>query len=297
MLISEEGKIKNMASGKTDYYDILGVNKTASQDEIKKAYRKQALEWHPDRHKDNKEAAEKRFKEINEAYQILSDTKKRSSYDQFGHAAFAPGGGTASGNPFAGGNPFGGFQYTYSTSGQNPSGNFDFGDPFDIFEQFFGGNMRQNRKPRYSMSISFDEAMKGVTKKVTIEGKKRTVKIPKGVDDGTRIDFNDFILSTNVAPSKIFERDGADIYVTVKIPYSLALLGGEVSVPTIEGDVKIKIRSSTQGGSYVRLKGKGAPFVQRNDRGDHYVKFEILVPEKLSREARSMANDMKKAGL
>src|SRR3989337_3375993 len=111
---------------KTDYYDILGVNKSASADEIKKAYRKQALEWHPDRHKDEKEAAEKRFKEINEAYQVLSDSKKRSAYDQFGHAGAQgfPGGG----NPFAGGFPggqTGPFTYTYTTNGQNPFGNMD----------------------------------------------------------------------------------------------------------------------------------------------------------------------------
>ena len=119
-------------AAKSDYYDILGVNKNASADEIKKAYRKQALEWHPDRHKDDKEAAEKRFKEINEAYQVLSDQQKRAAYDQYGHAAFAPG-GAASGfggqNPFAGqqgGQPFGAtqgkwgpFTYTYTTQGGN----------------------------------------------------------------------------------------------------------------------------------------------------------------------------------
>ena len=108
-------------AAKPDYYDILGVNKTASADEIKKAYRKQALEWHPDRHKDEKEAAEKRFKEINEAYQVLSDPQKKNAYDQFGHQAFTPGGGMG-GNPFAGRS--GPFTYTYSTNGgENPFGN------------------------------------------------------------------------------------------------------------------------------------------------------------------------------
>src|SRR3989344_3473026 len=121
----------------TDYYDILGVSKSASAEEIKKAYRKQALEWHPDRHKDNKEEAEKRFKEINEAYQVLSDPQKKSAFDQFGHDAFTPGGGfRGGGNPFAGGaqsGRYGPFTYTYTTNGgQNPFS--DFGDPFDIFE-------------------------------------------------------------------------------------------------------------------------------------------------------------------
>ncbi|MEK7112793.1 MAG: DnaJ domain-containing protein, partial [Patescibacteria group bacterium] len=125
-------------AAKSDYYDILGVPKTASAEEIKKAYRKQALEWHPDKHKDEKEAAEKRFKEINEAYQILSDSQKRSAYDQFGHEAFAPGGGFRGAGGFGGaGGPF---SYTYTTvggDGGNPFAGFDFGDPFEIFEQFF----------------------------------------------------------------------------------------------------------------------------------------------------------------
>ena len=120
-----------MANGKADYYDTLGVGKTASADEIKKAYRKQALEWHPDKHKDNKEAAERRFKEVNEAYQILSDPQKKQAYDQMGHSAFQPGG-----SPFGGGRQ-GPFTYTYTSSGQNPFAGFDFGDPFEIFEQFF----------------------------------------------------------------------------------------------------------------------------------------------------------------
>src|SRR3989344_4035811 len=137
-------------AAKTDYYDILGISKGAPADEIKKAYRKQALEWHPDRHQGaDKEAAEKRFKEINEAYQILSDPQKKSAYDQFGHEAFSPGGMGAGGfrgqNPFAQGGQggqWGPFTYTYTTNGQgggSPFEGFDFGDPFDIFESFFGG--------------------------------------------------------------------------------------------------------------------------------------------------------------
>ncbi len=282
-----------MAAGKPDYYDILGVNKTASAEELKKAYRKQALEWHPDRHKDNKEAAEKRFKEINEAYQVLSDTQKRAAYDQYGHQAFAPGGG---GNPFAGGqNPF---TYTYTQGGQNPFGNGDFGDPFDIFEQFFGGAFRQApRKPRYSLAITFDEAVHGVEKQVTISNNKRTIKIPAGVDEGTRIEFDDFSLSVNVAPSDKFERDGADIYVKVEVPFSLAVLGGDVSVPTIDKPVKMKIRAGTQSGTMMRLKGQGVKQLRSNGRGDQYVKIQVVVPEKLNKEQRSLINELKKSGM
>jgi len=196
---------------KSDYYDILGVSKSASADEIKKAYRKQALEWHPDRHKDDKEVAEKKFKEINEAYQVLSDSQKKSAYDQYGHDAFTPG-GMPGGNPFAGGfgRQGGPFTYTYTSGGGNPFGNADFGDPFDIFEAFFGGGNpfagRRQSKPRYSISISFMDAVNGVSKEVSIEGKKRKIKIPAGIYEGATMDFGDFRLSINIKPDAQFDR-------------------------------------------------------------------------------------------
>ena len=292
-----------------DYYDILGVGKSASADEIKKAYRKQALEWHPDRHKDDKAEAEKRFKEINEAYQVLSDPQKKSAYDQFGHQAFAPGGGFRGAQGFGGQGPFsqtgryGPFTYTYTTSGgspgQNPFAGFDFGDPFDIFEQFFGGSPfgRRSQIPRYSITLDFMEAIDGVEKEVKIEGKKRKIKIPPGIDEGSRINFGDFLLSVNIRPHKLFERDGADIYVKVVIPFSLATLGGEIEAPTVNGDVKIRIRSGTQSGTMIRLKGKGAPVLRGRGRGDEYIRLNVLVPEKLTRDQKSVIEDMKDRGL
>ncbi len=287
-------------AAKSDYYDILGVSKNASAEEIKKAYRKQALEWHPDRHPNEKEAAEKRFKEINEAYQVLSDTQKRSAYDQFGHQAFSPGGGQAGGfggNPFAGGRS-GPFTYTYTTSGgENPFGNFDFGDPFDIFAQFFGGGMRQPRIPRYSLKIDFMEAIEGTEKTVNIEGKRRTIKIPPGVEEGSRINFKDFVISIDVRPHEMFERDGADIYVKFDIPYSLATLGGNVKVPTVDGEVEIKIRGGTQSGTLLRLRGKGAPRLRGRGRGDEYVKINVVVPSRISRNQRSLIEEMREEGL
>lgn len=199
-----------------DYYDILGVSKTASQEEIKKAYRKQALEWHPDRNKSAE--AEKKFKEINEAYEILSDTEKRAAYDQFGHAAFEQG-GMGAGGPFGGFGGFGGqqggtyrqgpFTYTYYTSGGEPGGveGFDFSDPFEIFEQFFGGASpfgRQTRQvSRYGLTITFDEAVHGCEKEVVIEGKRRMLKIPAGVDDGSRIKFRDFYVTLDIKPGPV----------------------------------------------------------------------------------------------
>lgn len=292
-------------AAKSDYYDILEVTKSASADEIKKAYRKQALEWHPDRHKDDKEAAERRFKEINEAYQVLSDREKRSAYDQFGHSAFSPGGspgGFGGAGPFAQTGRYGPFTYTYTTSGGegNPFSGFDFGDPFEIFEQFFGGGspFRQARQiPRYSITIDFMEAVKGVAKEVRVEGKKRKIKIPAGVDEGSRINFGDFMLSINIHPHKLFERDGQDIYVRVEIPYSLATLGGEIKVPTVEKEVKIRIRPGTQSGTMIRLRDQGVVNPHGRGRGDEYVRINVTVPDKLSKEQKRIIEKMKEEHL
>ena len=293
-------------AGKIDYYDILGISKNASSAEIKRAYRKQALEWHPDRHKDDKEAAEKRFKEINEAYQVLSDSEKRSAYDQFGHAAFAPGGGfggfRGAGGPFSQTGRYGPFTYTYTTSGGDgsPFAGFDFGDPFEIFESFFGGTpfgVRSARIPRYSITIDFMEAIKGVEKEVSIEGKKRKIKIPAGVDEGSRINFGDFMLSINVRPDELFEREGDDIFIKVIIPFSLAVLGGQFNVPTVDGDLKIRIRPGTQSGTMIRLREKGIPSPHGRRRGDEYVRINVLVPEKLTREQKRIIEEMVEEGL
>lgn len=289
---------------KSDYYDILGVSKSASADEIKKAYRKAALEWHPDRHKDDKETAEKKFKEVNEAYQVLSDPGKKAAYDQYGHAAFAPG-GAPGGNPFAGG--FGGqggpFTYTWSSSGgQNPFGNAGFGDPFDIFEAFFGGGnpfggRSRQAKPRYSISISFMDAVKGVGKEVSIEGKKRKIKIPAGIYEGATIDFGDFRLSINIKPDTLFDRQDDDIYVSVGIPFSLAVLGGEIKVPTVDGELKLKIRPGTQSGTMMRLRERGVTHLHGRGKGDEYVKINVIIPEKPNHEQKRMIEEMEKAGL
>jgi DnaJ-class molecular chaperone len=289
---------------KTDYYDILGVSKGASAEEIKKAYRKQALEWHPDRHKDDKEAAEKRFKEINEAYQVLGDSKKRSSYDQFGTAG-GPQGFPGGGNPFGGGFPggqSGPFTYTYQTGGENPFGNGGFGDPFDIFEAFFGGanpfgGARQQQVPRYSLTISFMEAVKGVSKEVGINDKKRKIKIPAGIYEGATIDFGDFRLSVNIKPDKLFERQDDNIYVSVAIPFSLAVLGGEIKVPTIESEIKIRIRPGTQSGTMMRLREQGVPHLHGRGKGDEYVRINVVIPEKLSYNQKSIIEEMKEEGL
>ena len=273
-----------------DYYDILGVSKSDTAAEIKSAYRKLALKWHPDR---NKEAdAHEKFKEINEAYEVLSNPEKKAKFDQFGHAAFSNGGG---GNPFgAGGNPFGGY---YQAGGNI---NFEdlfggaggFSDPFDIFSSFFGGGFggqqHRQQKIHYKLKISFDEAIHGAEKTIVHQGKEYTVKIPAGADNGTQIRYSDFDISFAVQPSKIFKREGYDIIVDHDVPLSLAILGGDTIVPTLGGDLKIKVRSGSQPGTVVRLTGKGVKHLRGNQHGDLYIRYNIKIPTRLSSKQKEL---------
>ncbi len=268
-----------MAS-KRDYYEILGLSKTATKDEIKKAYRKLAMQHHPDK---NKAAdAEAKFKEMNEAYEVLSDEKKRATYDQYGHAAFDPNSGMGGGNPFGGaGGPF---TYQYQAGGANPFGG---NDPFDIFEQFFGGTgFGGPRKPRYGIGVKFEEAIKGTEKTVSIDGKKQTIKIPAGVDDGTRIRFTEYDIIVSVEPSSRYKRDGLDLFVDENIDFTMAVLGGTREIDTLSGTLKIKIKNGTQSHTMMRLRGEGVPSLRSNQQGDLYVRLIIEVPKKVNRAAK-----------
>ncbi len=287
-----------------DYYQILGVSKTASADEIKKAYRKMALQYHPDRNKGKE--AEGKFKEVTKAYEVLSDTSKRQTYDQFGTAAFEQGGpsGQGAGGPFGGfGGQQGPFTYSYSNGGAQ---GFDFGgefsDPFDIFEQFFGGGNpfgRQQRRSTYSLNISFLEAVKGVTKKVQLEGKTQTIKIPAGVDDNSRIRFGEYDVVIDVTPDKKFKRQGYDIVTEEEISFPQAVLGGTLEVKTIEDVVKIKIPSGTQAETLIRLRGKGIKMLRGSGHGDHYVRIKVIIPRNISAHQKELLkefDDSKKHG-
>jgi DnaJ-class molecular chaperone len=285
-----------MASEK-DYYQILGVGKTATAQEIKSAYRKLALEYHPDRNK-TKEAGEK-FKEVTKAYEVLSNEEKRKSYDQFGHAAFEQGGfgNAGGGGPFGGqqGGQYGPFTYTYSNKGGGAD--FDFGgfsDPFDIFEQFFGGASPfggRQRRPAYSLRVSFDEAVHGAEKQVNINGKSQKIKIPAGVDRGSRILFGDYDVVIDVTPDSKFGREGYDIVSEKELSFPQAVLGGEVAIPTIDGEVKIRIPQGTQPETMIRLAGRGVKRVQGNGRGDHYVKIKVTIPKKLSNKQKQLLEE------
>lgn len=287
---------------KRDFYEVVGVSKNASDEEIKRAYRKLALQWHPDRNKSPE--ATPRFKEINEAYEVLSDPEKKAAYDQFGHAAFEPGG-------FGGAGPFGGartyregpFTYTYTTfgGGESPfAEGFDFtgfSDPFEIFEQFFGTASpfgRRKRRPVYSLTLDFLEAVKGAQKEVEIERKKMKIKIPPGVDNGSRIRFGNFDIETEVRPDKRFERDGDDLNLTQPISFVQAALGDIIKVPTIDGEIKLKVLPGTQPGTLVRLRGKGIPNVHTKRPGDLYVRLQVVIPTKLTREQKEFLQKFEK---
>ena len=298
-----------MAS-KRDYYEVLGVSKNASDDEIKKAYRKLAIKYHPDKNPGDKEA-EAKFKEINEAHDVLSDKQKRARYDQFGHAGV---GG-------AGGSPFGGF------SGENPFGkggsfnfngqtfNFDFGggSPLDdiignIFG-FGGGARRTRRGADYETNVvlTFEEAIFGATKKISVDGKDLKIKIPAGIDDGMSIRLRgkggpapaegtepgDLYVRVRVKPHKSLTREGAIILSEEHISMVDAALGCEIEVLTVDGPVTMKVPAGTQSGTPFKLSGHGVPFRSDGDRGPHIVTVVVETPKNLSRKQKELLEEFK----
>jgi molecular chaperone DnaJ len=290
-----------------NFYETLGVSKNSTEAEIKSSYRKLARQHHPDI--DKSAGAAEKFKEISEAYQVLSDPQKRQRYDQFGEAAFQGGAGAAAGNPFeqAGFNPFGngGFSYSWSSNGQGGPG---FSDPMDLFEQIFGmsGFAQEfaqgfRRRQTFQMTLSFDEAVQGVTKEIEVqrvEGnhnqvkrEKMTIKVPAGVDEGTRMRFGDVDIVFRVRGSKEFERQGYDIYSDVTISLTDAVLGTVVDVKTVHGKVKLKIPAGTQPDSLIRIKGEGVPTL-RGSTGDHYVRIKLEVPKSVSGKEKELYEEI-----
>ena len=359
-----------MAEEKRDYYEVLGIQKGATDEEIKKAYRKKARECHPDLHPDDPSYVEK-FQEVNEAHEVLSDPEKRARYDQFGHAGVDPnysGGGGMEG--------FGGF-----------------GDMGDILESIFGGfggfgsgggsarssvnAPRRGGDIHESAKISFMEACNGKKQELKINrmctcescngtgadegttaeicpdcqgrgsikttqrtpfgmisstkacphcgGKGKVIKnpcpkcrgigrvrvqktvsldIPAGIDDGQTIRLTgqgdcgvnggpsgDLLLDISVSPHPLFKREGYDIHCDIPVTYMEAVLGAEITVPTIDGDVKYKIEEGTQSGTVFRLRNKGVKKVHRNDRGNQYVKIYVEVPKNLTKKQKELLKE------
>lgn len=352
---------------KRDYYEVLEVSKGASEDEIKKAFRKLARKYHPDVNRDNPKEAEEKFKEINEAYEVLSDANRRAQYDQFGHAAFD---GAQGGAGFGGGFGGGGFS--------------------DIFDMFFGQAGFGGARPhgpekgadlRFDMEITFEQAAFGVETEITLprteecvichgsgaapgthaetcstcrgtgqvqvaqntpfgrmvnvrtcdrcrgEGKivktpckecggkgrarkqrKIKVKIPAGVDNGSRLRVahegesgvrggppGDLYVYIFVKAHKLFTREGSDVICEVPISFVQAALGDEIEVPTLDGQVKLRIPEGTQPGAVFRVKDKGIPHLRGHGRGDQHVKVKVVIPKKLTDKQRELLTDFSKA--
>jgi curved DNA-binding protein len=306
-----------------DYYKSLGVDKNASDDEIKKAYRKLALKFHPDRNPGDAQAEEK-FKEINEAYQVLSDDDKRAHYDRLGSAYTNwqghgdRGGGFDWGDWMYGQPGSGGVRVEYG-------GNMEdlFGGSFsDFFSQIFGGmggrgSFNRGQQPQQvrrqapqkfetEMLIGLHEAFSGSTRQVTINKRNFEVKIPKGAASGTKVRLKgagpagpggqaaDVYLIIKVAPDPRFERKNDNLYTEADLDLYTAVLGGEIEVSTLTGKVVLQIPAGTQPDQTFRLKGKGMPNLKKNSqRGDLLVTVNVEIPKKLSAEQKKLFAQLK----
>ena len=296
----------------TDYYKVLGVDKKATPDEIKKAFRKLAVKYHPDRNPNDK-SAEDKFKEINEAYAVLSDPQKKEQYDTFGSN---------------------GFHKQYSQ--EDIFRGFDFGGTFkdmgmggneDIFSRLFGGAFgrgggmggyrpgpQRGGDLEMETDVSFRDAVNGAEKVVAFRrnGKREElkIKVPAGVDNGSKIRISgkggqgegggpagDLFLIIRVLPDPVFTRDGGDLFLERQIPFSAACLGTSMDIPTLEGDKRIKIPAGIQPGTKIRLKGYGVKPLGSNAKGDLFVKITIHVPESLNGEQKKLVEELVRSGL
>jgi len=286
-----------------DYYKILGVERGASEGEIKKAFRRLAKEYHPDHNPDNPQA-EARFKELNEAYEVLGDAKKRAQYDRFGSTFPGAGAGPAGA---------GGQGYT----------NVDFGDLSDLFGSLFGGRTGRSSTTRtrtggfgfdmpgrdleQTVKINMNEAYTGTTRLITKGERTIRVNIPAGATDGTRVRLSgegeggtgggqagDLYLIVQVEPDSTFERSGDDLTTDVKVDMFTAMLGGEITVPTLGRPIKLKIPAGTQSGRKFRLSGKGMPKLKDPTKhGNLYARILITVPEQLNDAQRTLVEQLR----
>jgi curved DNA-binding protein len=292
-----------------DYYQVLGISKSATEDEIKKAYRKLARKFHPDLNPSDKEA-NKKFQQINEANEVLSDAEKRKKYDQYGkdwqHAE----------------------QFEKARQQQGANQNFadgqGFGDQFnddrfsDFFESMFGGSQQRGRGGQQArfrgqdieaeLKLELEDAFHTHKETFTINGKQLRITIPAGIENGQKIKLKghggtginggpngDLYISFNIAEHARFKRLGNDIYVNTHIDLYTAVLGGEVTVDTMNSKVKIKVNAGTQNGSKSKLRGKGfAVYKQENVFGDLYITWQVDIPQNLSPQQRDLFEQLSK---
>jgi curved DNA-binding protein len=297
-----------------DYYKILGVDRNAEEKEIKKAYRKLARRHHPDVNPGDK-AAEERFKDINEAYEVLSDPEKRRKYDQLG-SSWQQWQRT--------GRDPGGFDWSQWFSGAQPGGGRvrveygDLGDLFgsggfsDFFQSIFGGMGAPQARPRRGqdytqpVEITLEEAFQGTARMIQKDGRRLEIKIPPGVRTGSKVRVagegspgiaggtsGDLYLEVMVLPHSVFEREGDDLRCEVPVNLYTAVLGGEVKVPALGGDVMLSIPPETQGGRTFRLRGKGMPnLLNPKKHGDLYAKLRIQTPRKLNQREKELFREL-----
>jgi curved DNA-binding protein len=299
-----------------DYYKILGITKSADQAEIKKAYRKLAVKYHPDKNPGNK-AAEERFKEVSEAYEVLADPEKKKKYDSLGEnwRSFQNNGGARHGNS----NPRG-QQYHYEFDG-DPSQFFGQSDFSEFFESFFGRSAKQNRSSgdesdfgfsnvgtdlAGEIPITLQEAYDGTKRIVDIDGEKIRVTIKPGAFDGLQLKVKgkgekspsgragNLYLTIRVADHPVFKRKGDDLYMDVPVDVFTAMLGGKQEITTLSGRVHVTIAEGTQNGKTLRLPGKGMPVYGKSGQfGDLYVKIDVVLPTHLTTEQKDLVRKLK----
>jgi curved DNA-binding protein len=286
-----------------DYYKVLGVEKNATQEDIKKAYRKLAVKYHPDKNKGDKKAEDK-FKEIAESYEVLGDPEKRKKYDQLGSnwKQYEQTGAGFDWGQFAGA---GGRRTEY----QGDFGDFSGGGFSDFFRSFFGGGGFTGENQRgygykgadieASAQITLEEAYNGTSRILDLNGRKLRVKIKPGVENGQTLRIKnqgtndptkgDLFIKIDIVPHAFFERKGNDLYVDAPVNLYSAVLGGKTTVQTLNGGVNINIPKGTDGGKVLRLKGMGMPDYRRHtEKGDLYVKIQIIVPKNLTKEEEDL---------